>query len=58
MEAQLGRNPFNPESGTTSYTYDNNGNLQMRTDNRGIAASNTYNGLDQISGKTYKEYQL
>ena len=47
---------FNPESGTTSYTYDNNGNLQMRTDNRGIAASYTYNGLDQISGKTYSDY--
>ena len=35
------------------YTYDGNGNLQTRSDVRNILTTFSYNGLDQITGKTY-----
>src|SRR3989442_1183117 len=44
----------NPESGTTSYTYDPNGNVATRTMG-GITTNYSYNELDQISGKTYSD---
>lgn len=37
----------NPESGTASYTYDPNGNLQTRTDARGVQTTYTYDGLNR-----------
>jgi YD repeat-containing protein len=46
---------YNPESGTTSYTYDANGNLSTRTQG-GIGTSYLYNELDQITGKNYGDY--
>jgi len=45
----------NPESGTTSYTYDANGNLQTRTSG-GITTTYSYNGLDQVTGTSYSDY--
>jgi len=45
---------FNPESATTSYTYDPNGNLQSRTSG-GITTSYSYDELDQLTGKTYSD---
>jgi len=46
---------YNPETGTVGYTYDANGNVLSRT-RGGVTASYTYNELDQISGKTYSDY--
>jgi RHS repeat-associated protein len=43
----------NPESGTASYTYYNNGNLNTRTDGNGTAATFTYDGINRPTGITY-----
>ncbi|MDP9055105.1 MAG: RHS repeat protein [Acidobacteriota bacterium] len=38
----------NPESGTTTYTYDNNGNLKTRTDANGTTMTVAgYDGLNR-----------
>lgn len=37
----------NPESGTISYEYDNNGNLKKKTDARGIFITYTYDALNR-----------
>ena len=52
---------FNPETGTVCYgnmssgsctgAYDGNGNLQAKTDNRGVLAEYTYDGLNRITKK-------
>ena len=47
------RSASNPESGTTRYAYDDAGNLQTRTDARGVAASFTYDGLQRILTTNY-----
>jgi RHS repeat-associated protein len=44
----------NPESGTTAYTYDPNGNLHTRTAG-GVTTTYTYDELDEITGKTYTD---
>jgi RHS repeat-associated protein len=43
----------NPESGTTSYQYDANGNLTRRTDARLIQANYTYDALNRITQRSY-----
>ena len=43
----------NPESGTTSYEFDNNGNVTKKTDARGISANMTYDALNRIIEKSY-----
>jgi RHS repeat-associated protein len=45
----------NPESGTTSYTYDNNGNITQRIDARNITTTITYDALNRPSAKTYSD---
>ena len=40
-------------SGTTGYMYDLNGNLQSKTDARGIITSYTYDGLNRVLSKSY-----
>jgi YD repeat-containing protein len=37
----------NPESGTTSYTYDDNGNLHTRMDTNGSVATYAYDALNR-----------
>jgi RHS repeat-associated protein len=44
----------NPESGTISYTYDENGNVHTRTQN-GKTVTYGYNWLDQVTSKTYSD---
>jgi RHS repeat-associated protein len=43
----------NPESGTTQYSYDENGNLQTKTDARGTQTAYTYDALNRITGRSY-----
>ena len=49
-------------TGTTSgthwtgcYTYDANSNLKVKTDNRGITISYSYDALNRLTGKTYSD---
>ncbi len=44
----------NPESGTVSYTYDNNSNLLTRTDARSITTTIAYDALNRPTSKTYQ----
>jgi len=48
----------NPESGTVSYTYFNNGNLKDKTDARGITTEYTYDGLNRITTVDYSNTGL
>jgi len=47
----------NPESGTVTYGYDNNGNLTQRTDARVPAVTTTfaYDALNRITSKSYND---
>ena len=40
-------------AGTTGYSYDANGNVQTRTDARGVTANYSYDSLNRLIGKTY-----
>ena len=44
----------NPESGTTQYTYDNNGNLMTKTDARNVQT--TYGSYDALNRPTSKSF--
>jgi RHS repeat-associated protein len=45
-----------PESDTTQYSYDANGNLMSRTDNRNITTNYcAYDGLNRVTCKTYSD---
>ena len=43
----------NPESGTTSYTYFDTGQLQTRTDARGMVTNFSYDALQRVVAKSY-----
>lgn len=47
----------NPESGTTNYQYDNNGNLTQKTDSRVPAVTTTYvyDALNRATTRTYSD---
>lgn len=45
----------NPESGTISYTYYDNGNLKQKTDARPVTATYTYDGLNRNTGISYSD---
>lgn len=47
-------NATNPENGTISYTYDNNGNLTLKSDIRG-AITYTYDPLNRVTKRTYTD---
>jgi RHS repeat-associated protein len=46
---------WNPESGITSYTYYDSGDLRRRTDARGVWSESTYDGLHQVLTKNYSD---
>jgi RHS repeat-associated protein len=43
-----------PESGASTFTYDNNGNLQTRADARGVITSIVYDPLNRPVSRTYQ----
>jgi RHS repeat-associated protein len=45
----------NPESGTVTYGYDNNGNQASRVDARNITTTLTYDVLNRIVSKSYND---
>ena len=45
----------NPESGTTSYLYDNNGNLTKKTDARGVYVDYVYDALNRNTTRNYSD---
>jgi len=44
----------NPESGSSSYQYDNSGNLTQKTDARSITTTIAYDALNRPTSKTYQ----
>ena len=44
-----------PESGTTNFTYDADGNVLTRTDARSITTTYSYDALNRWSSKTYSD---
>ncbi len=44
----------NPESGTTSYTYDSNGNLKTKRDANGFKVIYDYDQLDRVIRRCYR----
>jgi RHS repeat-associated protein len=45
----------NPESGTISYTYDNNGNMLTRFDARSVTANMAYDALNRPTSRSYND---
>lgn len=45
----------NPESGTVTYQYDNNGNLSQKTDSRNIVTIYSYDELNRVKNRTYSD---
>src|SRR5258708_7107875 len=43
----------NPESGTVSYAYDNDGNVSTKTDARSTLITYCYDQLNRLTGKRY-----
>ncbi|HYR76176.1 MAG TPA: RHS repeat-associated core domain-containing protein [Pyrinomonadaceae bacterium] len=44
----------NPESGTVSYLYDDNGNLLAKTDARSIVTNYVYDALSRVTSRSYQ----
>ncbi len=48
------KSAINPESGTVSYEYDNNGNLTFKTDARGVVTENRFDALNRLTTVLYR----
>src|SRR6185369_6966670 len=46
---------INPESGTVSYGYDNNGNITSKLDARNVTSTMTYDVLNRPTSKSYND---
>jgi RHS repeat-associated protein len=44
---------MNPESNTVGYQYDENGNLRVKTDARGVSAHFSYDALNRVTRRWY-----
>jgi YD repeat-containing protein len=44
---------YNPEAGTTTYSYDANGNVKARTDARSITTNYQYDSMNRLYCKSY-----
>jgi YD repeat-containing protein len=51
------RTSVNPESGTVSYQYDDNGNPVVKTDARGVSVHLEYDSLNRITRRWYNDAQ-
>lgn len=49
------RTAFNPESGTVTYTYDENGNLHTKVDARSITTTYAYDSLNRVASRSYSD---
>ena len=47
------RTAVNPESGTINYQYDDNGNLLVKTDARGVSTHFAYDALNRVTRRWY-----
>src|SRR5690349_21893373 len=52
------RTAINPESGTIGYQYDDNGNLLVKTDARGVSAHFDYDSLNRVTRRWYNGSSL
>jgi YD repeat-containing protein len=52
------RSATNPESGTITYVYDNNGNLKTKTDARAISTNYSYDALNRVITRTTRTERL
>ncbi len=49
------RSAAHPESGTISYTYDDNGNLLTKQDARAVTTTLAYDGINRVTARTYND---
>jgi RHS repeat-associated protein len=47
------KSAMNPENGTVGYQYDENGNLRVKTDARGVSAHFSYDALSRVKRRWY-----
>jgi len=47
------RSAVNPESGTITYTYEDNGNLKSKTDARSITTNYAYDSINRVISRIY-----
>ena len=52
------RSAVNPESGTVSYQYDDNGNLLVKTDARGVSTHLEYDSVNRVTRRWYNGSNL
>ena len=52
------RTAINPESGTVSYQYDDNGNLAVKTDARAVSTHFEYDALNRVTRRWYNGSNL
>ena len=52
------RSAANPENGTITYQYDDNGNVIVKTDARGVSAHYEYDSLNRMSRRWYNGSNL
>src|SRR5256714_1992164 len=45
----------NPESGTVTYSYDDNGNLTQKTDARNVSSTYVYDALNRVKSRSYSD---
>jgi RHS repeat-associated protein len=49
------RTAINPESGSVTYGYDDNGNLNSKSDARGVSTIYAYDSLNRVTSRSYND---